>query len=74
MQCFLFGKMMRSKMEKKNWLRFDSLETEEIDKMEKALRFKTPDEIITLNSIDPGTVNIFKPSTLLPTMGIRACR
>ncbi len=43
-------------MEKKTWLRFDS--------------FKTPDEITALNSIDPGTVNISKPSTLSPMMGV----
>ncbi len=57
-------------MEKKNWPRFDSFETEEIYRMEKALRCNMLDEIIALNSIDPGTLNISKPSTLSPTMGI----
>ncbi len=57
-------------MEKKNWLHFDSFETEESDRMEKALQCKTLDETIALNSIDPCTVNISKPSTLSPMMGI----
>ncbi len=36
----------------------------------KALRCKTLNETIALYSIDHGTVNISKPSTLSPTMGV----
>ncbi len=36
----------------------------------KALRCKMLDEIMTLNIIDPGTVNISKPLTLSPRMGV----
>ncbi len=36
----------------------------------KALRCKTLDKIMDLSSIDPGMVNISKPSTLSPTMGV----
>ncbi len=57
-------------MENKEWLRFDSFETETSEMKKKVLWYKTLDETITLYSIDHGTVNISKPSTLSPKMGV----
>ncbi len=57
-------------MEMKEWLGFESFETEETETKKKALWCKTLNEIMALDSIDPGTVNISKPSTLSPTIGV----
>ncbi len=56
-------------MENKDRLGFDSFKMEETE-MKKALRCKILDQIMTLYSIDPGTVNISKPSTLSPMIGV----
>ncbi len=50
-------------MENKEWLRFDSFETETTE-TKKTLWCKTLDETIALYNIDHGMVNISKPSTL----------
>ncbi len=49
---------------------FDSFETEETEMKKKALWCKTLDEIITTYSNDSSRVNISKPSTLSPTIGV----
>ncbi len=53
-------------MENKDWLGFDSFETE--TKM-KALQCKTLAEIMALYRNNPSAVNISKPATLSPTIG-----
>ncbi len=53
-------------MENKEWLGFGSFTTEETVMKKKALLCKTLNEIMALYSIDPGTVNISKLSTLSP--------
>ncbi len=65
MQRFSFGTM-----EKKEWLGFDSFETEETETKKMSLRCKTLNEILDLYRHNPSMVNISKTSTLLPTIGI----
>ncbi len=57
-------------MENKDWLGFDSFKTEETETKTKALRCKTLAEIMALYRNNPGMVNISKPSTLSPTIGV----
>ncbi len=46
MECFSFCKMMRSMIEKKEWLGFDSFKMEESEMKKRALQCKTLDEIM----------------------------
>ncbi len=57
-------------MEKKDWLGFDSLETEETETEKKALQCKTLNEIMALYSNDHRMVNKSKPLTLSPRIGV----
>ncbi len=61
-------------IENNGWLGFDSVETEETETEKKALRRKTLDEIMALYRNDGSMVNISKPLTLSPTIGVEYLR
>ncbi len=57
-------------MENKDWLGFESFETEETETKKKALQCKTLNEIMALYSNDRSMVNISKPLTLSSMIGV----